>query len=119
GKQQEFYQTNDQLKHVDEKGASTAIDKATFTGLRRPIDFIYIPSGEQRTFELAYLVPATETKPRLAYASVTKGGSKVLVLPEIAAIPVASAGAPQLPTIPSGTTQPTAPSARAAIEAHP
>ena len=90
GKQQEFFQTVEQLKHVDEKGASSPIDKVSYSGLRRPLEQIYIPGGEQRTFQLAYQIPVNETKPRLAYASVTKGGSKMLDLPVIDTLPAAN-----------------------------
>ncbi len=104
GKQQEFFQTVEQLKHVDEKGAASPLDKATYSGVRRPLELIYIPSGEQRSFQLAYQVPAPETKPRLAYTSATKGASKMLDLPAIAGGPQADAGAP---VTQPGVTQPT------------
>ena len=109
GKQQEFFQTVEQLKHVDEKGAISPIDKAGYSGLRRPLEQIYIPSGEQRTFQLVYQIPVSEAKPRLAYASVTRGGSKMLDLPVIDALPGANPAVlatTQPASTQPGTTQP-------------
>ena len=106
--QQEFYQTIEQLKHLDERGVALAVDKVTFKGPRRPLELIYIPSGEQRTFQLVFQVAAGETKPRLAYASVTQGGSKALDLPVIDSLQVANI---QNPATGPVSTQPVKPPA--------
>jgi Mg-chelatase subunit ChlD len=85
GRQQEFFQTREQLKYATEAGAMVNVDDATFRSARAPGDLIYIPVRERRTFQLAYSIPKAETHPRLAYASATQGGSKVLKLKPLTA----------------------------------
>ena len=127
GKQQEFFQTKEQLKYVSELGAQVQMDAATVEGPRRPSDLIYVPAGERRTFQVAYRIASTETRPRLAYAAVTEGASKVLVLqplsgpavaqkpPEkevIKPVPPEPAGAPPQAAMPKAQA-PESPSAQA------
>ena len=99
--QQEFFQTLEQLKHLDERGVATTADKVTFAGPRHPLELTYMPSGEQRLFQLVFQIAAAETKPRLAYASVTQGGSKALELSPLGPIPVANVGDPRVPPPPA------------------
>ncbi|QOV89700.1 VWA domain-containing protein [Humisphaera borealis] len=86
GRQGEFFQVKDQLKLVDEQGAQLAVSDATFAGIRRPTPLVYIPSGEQRAFQVVYDVAAALAKPRLAYAGISM--AKVFDLQ-----PIAGAGA--------------------------
>jgi hypothetical protein len=79
-KTQEFFQPKDQLKYVPDTGGQVAFDPATLKGTHPPTDLIYIPAGERRSFQVAYRVPAKQTNPRVMYAAVTQGASKVLDL---------------------------------------
>jgi Mg-chelatase subunit ChlD len=90
GKKQEFFQAKEQLKYAAESGEQSDPDDLTFAGVHRPPELIYIPVGEVRSFQLVYRIPASETRPRLAYAAVTEGGAAVLTLkplPRIATPP--------------------------------
>jgi hypothetical protein len=96
-KQQEFFQPKGQLKFATAAGEQVEYDDASYGGMHPPAEQMYIPAGEQRRFELAYRVGADETRPRVAYAAVTEGESKVLTLPALVT-PVASAAeAPSAP----------------------
>jgi len=80
GKTQEFFQPRRQLKYTSESGEQTEADDATLQGPRAPSELIYIPAGDRRTFQMAYRIGTDQSRPRLAYAAVTEGASKVLTL---------------------------------------
>lgn len=82
-RQPEFFQSLEQLKHAGEQGEITGADDASLAGPHPPLAQLFIPPGERRSFQLVYAIPASETRPRIAYASVTEGGSKVLSLPKL------------------------------------
>ena len=81
--QSEFFQALQQLKHVGQKGEISAVDKATLVGPRPPLELLYIPANERRSFQLVYQIPADETRRRVTYLAVTAGASKVLELPAL------------------------------------
>jgi len=85
GRQFEFFQSIEQLKHVDEKGAFSDADNLTYKGPHPPLAQLLIPPGERRAFQMVFAIPDSETRPRLGYASVSAGGGKVLMLPKIEA----------------------------------
>lgn len=85
GKQQEFFQPKAQIKFVTAAGPQVAYDAASYAGPHPPAEPMYIPAGERRRFELAYRVAARESRPRLAYAAVSAGASKVIALPPLGA----------------------------------
>ena len=102
GSGQEFFQTRQQLKYVSESAEQVEFDDATLHGVYAPSELMYIPSGERRTFQLAYQIGIDQTRPRLAYAAVTQGGSKVLMLKPLdksvaQALPAPAAPAPASP----------------------
>ncbi|HEY2588604.1 MAG TPA: zinc-ribbon domain-containing protein [Tepidisphaeraceae bacterium] len=98
-KQQEFFQPKEQVRYVTAAGEQVEYDEAaSYAGTHPPAEQMYIPAGEQRRFELAYRVGADETRPRVAYAAVTQGASKVLTLPPLnAQVATATPNAPAAP----------------------
>jgi hypothetical protein len=81
GNKSDFFQPRRQVKHVAENGAQSDFDPVTLKGPHAPSDLLWIPEGEQRTFEAAFKIPAKETKPRLGYAGVSL--ARVLALSPI------------------------------------
>ncbi len=77
----ETFQTKDQLKYTAESGRMIGLDHADYLSPHRPWDLLWIPKGETRAFDLVYLIPATDMRPRLAYASPDQGGGKIISLP--------------------------------------
>ena len=71
GKDGELFQTKEQLKCATADGQQREIAPATYQGVYRPTELVFIPPGERRSFQVAYAIPATETKPRLAYGGVS------------------------------------------------
>ena len=84
----EFFQTKEQLKYAAETGEQSPLSPATFEGVRRPPELIWIPPGERRAFEAAYEIGAAETRPRLAFTGVSK--AQVLNLKQLEATAVAA-----------------------------
>lgn len=80
GQRPEWFQTAEQLRYVDASGRQSAPHEATFEGRYRPTEHVWVPEAQTRVFEVAYLVPASERQPRLAYRGFT--------LAEIVALPV-------------------------------
>ncbi|MDB5300205.1 MAG: Prenyltransferase and squalene oxidase repeat protein, partial [Phycisphaerales bacterium] len=102
GQHQEFFQPREQLKYATEAGQQLKMDDATLKGPQPPAEAVYIPAGDRRTFQVAYQIPAEDSRPRLSYASVTEGMSKVLPLQPLeksvaAARPAPMPGAPEQP----------------------
>jgi hypothetical protein len=95
GRQGELFQTKPQLKCATSDGAQLEVDPATFEGKYRPTELVFIPAGERRTFQVAYSIPAGETRPRLAYGGISL--AKSLDLQPIAAAPGAIAAANPAP----------------------
>ncbi|HZN68925.1 MAG TPA: VWA domain-containing protein [Tepidisphaeraceae bacterium] len=93
GKNGEFFQTGQQLKHADEKGGQSPLVDATFAGPRRPAPLVWIPPGERRTFQAVFEVPPDETRPRLAFTGVSR--ADVLNLQPIGGNAVATNNAPE------------------------
>ena len=96
GRDGEFFQTAEQLKIADAAGAQADPDAATYAGVYRPAEHVWIPAGERRSFQVAYQIPAAETRPRLAYAGVSKAEVVELarLAPPAAAAAAAQASAP-------------------------
>jgi hypothetical protein len=95
GRQGEFFQTTEQLKCATSDGAQLEVDPATFNGKYRPTELVFIPAGERRTFQVAYRIPAAETKPRLAYGGISL--AKVLDLKRFDAAVASATPAPAAP----------------------
>lgn len=72
GKAGEMFQTADQLHYATEKGAQLAMHEAAFKGPRPPAKLLLVPTGERRSFQAVFTIPATDRKPRLAYRGVSK-----------------------------------------------
>lgn len=89
GRSGEFFQTVQQLKYASETGEQLAMSPATFAGMRRPSELIWIPPSERRTFQAAFEIPAGETRPRLAFTGVSK--AQVLNLKPLDATATAAA----------------------------
>jgi hypothetical protein len=102
GQKGEFFQTSDQLKLASASGQQLTYDKATDAGIHHPYPLVWIPSRQQRSFQVAYQLDATETQPRLAYAGVSK--ADVIALPRLA--PMAMAQAPEAPAPAPAQPQP-------------
>jgi hypothetical protein len=81
GAQGEFFQTRRQIKHVAENGGQSEFDPVTLKGPHAPSDLLWIPPGEQRSFEAIFKIPVKETKPRLAYSGVSL--AQILTLSQI------------------------------------
>jgi Mg-chelatase subunit ChlD len=104
----EFFQTKEQLKYVAPAGQQSELSPVTFNGPRRPAELVWIPPGERRTFQAVFEVPASETRPRLAFRGVSK--AEVLNLKPLDATTVAAA--PAAPDVDS----PAAPAAKAPMK---
>lgn len=98
GRDGEMFQTAQQLKIADAAGQQQDIDPATRAGAHRPAELVWVPAGERRSFQVAYQLPTTETRPRLAYAGV--GKAEVVELARLA---------------PAGAPDPAAPAAPVAV----
>lgn len=72
GKAGEMFQTAEQLHYATEKGAQLPLHEATFKGPNPPEKLHLVPTGERRTFQVAFAIPSGDRKPRLAYRGVTK-----------------------------------------------
>ncbi len=68
----EMFQTVEQLRYATEKGAQIAMHEAAFKGPRPPAKLLLVPTGERRSFQAVFSVPAADRKPRLAYLGVSK-----------------------------------------------
>lgn len=72
GERPEWFQTGEQLRYVDARGRQSAPHEATFAGPRRPTQpHVWVPDGETRAFQVAYLVADDERSPRLAFRGFT------------------------------------------------
>jgi hypothetical protein len=71
GNKGDFFQPRRQVRHVAENGSQSEFDPATLNGPHAPPELLWIPEGEQRTFEATFKIPVKETKPRLAYSGVS------------------------------------------------
>ncbi len=67
GDKPEFFQTSEQLQYVDARGRQSRPHRATFEGIYRPVENVWVPNGEKRSFQLAYLIDHNETQLRLSY----------------------------------------------------
>ena len=105
GSKQEFFVPKDQLKYVTASGGQDNYDDLTLQGPRPPGEQMYIPPGEQRTFQLVYRESVQENKPRVAYAAVTEGASKVMTLSPLTQIAAAPGQSPA-PSNPTPTPNP-------------
>lgn len=81
GDRPEFFQALEQLQYVDESGQMHALHEATFAGVRRPSERVWIPDGETRRFEIAYQIGRDQRRPRLAYHGFTL--AEVVMLPAL------------------------------------
>lgn len=72
GKKTEIFQVPAQLKYTTERGAQLAWHAATKALPHAGTDQVSIPSGQRRTFQIVFEIPATEKKHRLAYFGVSK-----------------------------------------------
>ncbi len=71
GDKPEFFQTSRQLRYVDARGRQSAPHRATFDGPYRPAEDVWVPDGEQRTFQVAFLADGDERDPRVTYRGFT------------------------------------------------
>lgn len=81
GERPEWFQTSEQLQYVDAGGRHSRPHEATFEGVYRPTPLVWVPDGQARVFEVAYLVRADERQPRLAFRGFTL--AEVVSLPAI------------------------------------
>jgi hypothetical protein len=72
GKAGEMFQTVEQLHYVTEKGAQLPLHEVSFKGPNAPSKLHLVPTGERRSFQAVFAMPATDRRPRLAYKGVTK-----------------------------------------------
>lgn len=72
GEKPEFFQTLRQLQHVGARGRQSPPHPATFEGVFRPVENVWLPDGERRSFQVAYLVNRDEEQPRLAYRGFSR-----------------------------------------------
>jgi hypothetical protein len=114
GKTGEFFQTAEQLKVAATDGNGVAPHPATYAGVRRPAERVWVPAGERRSFQVVYAFPAAEARPRLAYSGVSL--AKVLDLPplEAATTVAGTTGAVGTTGAAGATTQPMAAASGAA-----
>jgi outer membrane protein OmpA-like peptidoglycan-associated protein len=71
GEKPEFFQTMEQLRHVDARGRKAPPHPATYEGRYRPVEHVWIPDAEQRTFQLAYLIDENDDKSHFSYRGYT------------------------------------------------
>jgi hypothetical protein len=72
GKAGEMFQTADQLHYATEKGVQLALHEVSFKGPSPAARLLLVPTGERRSFQAVFAIPAGDRKPRLAYRGVTK-----------------------------------------------
>ena len=89
GKSGEFFQAPEQLKYAAADGSQRPPDAVSERGPRRPGALVWIPAGEERSFQVVFRIAAAERAPRLAYAGVSK--AEIIGLPPIEAAPPAAA----------------------------
>ncbi len=88
GKGGEFFQVPEQLKYAAADGSQSPPDAVTERGPRRPGALVWIPAGEQRSFQVVFRIAREERAPRLAYAGVSK--AEVIELPPLRTAPAAA-----------------------------
>ena len=71
GGKPEFFQTAEQLRHVDAHGLEAPPHPVSYEGRYRPVEHVWVPEGEQRAFQLAYLVDRGDTHLNLSYRGFT------------------------------------------------
>ena len=101
GAKGEIFQTRSQLKHAAEGGSLSTFDPASYQGLRPPMDLLWVPAGQRRAFQVAYRIPSSERKPRLAYSGVS-----LAKLVPLDAVEPAVATTPDAPERPEPTPRP-------------
>ncbi|MDQ3440435.1 MAG: VWA domain-containing protein, partial [Planctomycetota bacterium] len=111
----ELFQTKEQLKCATSDGAQAQVHPLTYEGVYRPTELVFIPSHERRTFQVAYAIPATETRPRLAYGGISLAKNLDLRPIEVTGAAVAANPAPS-PVAPSAPA-PAAPAPTAVANA--
>jgi hypothetical protein len=72
GKAGEMFQTSEQLRYASEKGQQFSMHDATWKGPYAPEKLHLVPTGERRSFQVVFAIPAADRKPRLSYRGVTK-----------------------------------------------
>jgi Mg-chelatase subunit ChlD len=82
GKSGEFFQTRAQLQYATEAGASVEMHEASTRPLHPAADIVWVPGGEQRSFQVAYAIPAQDKRPRLLFSGAAAG--QTLALPRLA-----------------------------------
>lgn len=75
GKAGEMFQTAEQLKYATEKGVQISLHEASYRGPNPPAKLHLVPTGERRTFQAVFAIPAADRKLRLAYRGVTKAAT--------------------------------------------
>ena len=71
----EMFQTAEQLRYATEKGAQLAMHQASFLGPHPAAKLLLVPTGERRSFQAVFAIPAAERRPRLAYGGVSKAAT--------------------------------------------
>ena len=83
GERPEWFQTANQLRYVDARGRQHAPHALTFEGPRRSTSpHVWVPDGEQRSFQVVYQIDADERAPRVAFRGFTL--AETVELPAIA-----------------------------------
>jgi len=85
GERGETFRPLAQLAYVDTKGTEHAVASASAAAVHPPMELLWIPNGERRSFEVWFAVPEGEQKPRLSYRGVSL--AKILDLPPVAGAP--------------------------------
>jgi von Willebrand factor type A domain-containing protein len=116
GKRGETFRPHAQLSCVDASGASHAVDPASAASAHPPLELLWIPAGERRSFEVLFRLPASGEKRRLSYRGVSM--AKILDLPPVSGAP---AEAPRVadPETPTARTPEDVPGAEPPVEARP
>src|SRR5207247_3568112 len=69
------------LLYASAKGAQLPMHEVAFRGPRAPAHLLLVPTGERRSFQAVFAIPASDRKPRLAYRGVSK--ATILALPAL------------------------------------
>jgi hypothetical protein len=75
GKAGEMFQTAEQLRYATEKGVQLSLHEVSYRGPNPPAKLHLVPTGERRSFQVVFAIPAADRRPRLAYRGVTKAAT--------------------------------------------
>ncbi|MEN8148908.1 MAG: VWA domain-containing protein [Planctomycetota bacterium] len=101
GEKGETFRPFAQLACVDEKGTEHAVAPASAAAVHPPMELLWIPRGERRSFEVWFAIPESVRTPRLSYRGVSL--AEILELPPVTGDP---AKAPSVPAEPAPPADP-------------